>query len=989
MVTRLKVLKQNSYGAKFIQDAIHNVYEMFKPIHCYIAYFDKHYKKATSLAYYVNGSSSNTIFTYLIENSFCKDMLASGKPYLVSDKINNIYPFNQITASNSLQHYLGLPIFSRRGDIVGVIGCLFESSCLFSNEQHGEWCKFLGDILGSDVQYLALLSEQTKLLREMEECQQEAQLGNLQVDLATGSYYWSKEIYRIFQCDIATFIPNNITVNKFIHPDDRSRVTELRCEMISNANISYSVIYRIVLADGQIKYLREHCHILRDINGVATLIKGILQDVTEFYYLSNKLNQASDKLSVTYNAVIEGIWEYNLESKLLITSPKFWDILSVSKDSIKNIHDWLVMIHKDDRLAVVECFSKLRNGDTTSLDVDFRLQSKNNDKVCRWFNCKGNIIESSNSNYCNRVVGVLIDITDTVVATQQLILAKTVFDNTSECIIITDQDNNIISVNKAFEKVTGYRNADIIGENPRILASGYHNLEFYQQMWHSLETTGIWQGQLHNRRSDGVIYPEEMTINKIEDDHKVVNYVGVFHDISSRKQTEKKLRSLADNDMLTGLMNRRRFIEKVEKHIAQISNMSSDNLSTSVCSLLFIDLDDFKIFNDLYGHDFGDKVLKEVADILRTTVCEHSVICRYGGDEYAVLIKNKDVNYAKIIANKLVNIISKPIKCNDIDINLTISIGISSYPESGTTHQALLKNADYAMYEQKWLGRNGVCIYDQQLQYEYIRKLILRDKLKHAIKDKKITVYYQPIIDNKTGEVCKFEALARWYDDHEGFIPPNVFIPIAERYGLIGMLGQQVFEKACADLDRIHRCGFSDIIFSINHSVKEFSQHNQEYIFETINNYNLPYSAIMIEITESTALDDGKNILEILAAFRDRGIAISLDDFGTGYSSLAAIIDIKPDIIKIDRSFIVDIEHSKESQMLVSLVIDLSCKLNVEVVAEGVETQAQLDILSSMSCHYIQGYYYSPAVAIDDAIEILKARNHKIGVDDINAKVLQ
>ena len=494
-------------------------------------------------------------------------------------------------------------------------------------------------------------------------------------------------------------------------------------------------------------------------------------------------------------------------------------------------------------------------------------------------------------------------------------------------------------------------------------------------MWHSLETTGSWQGQLKNRRSDGIIYPEEMTINKIEDDHNVINYVGVFHDISSRKQTEKKLKLLANNDTLTGLMNRRRFIEKVEKYIAQINDVSTDDSATSVCSLLFIDLDDFKIFNDLYGHDFGDKVLQKVADILRATVCEHSVICRYGGDEYAVLIKGQNVNYALHIANQLVDIISQPIKCNDIDINLTISIGISSYPESGTTHQALLKNADYAMYEQKWLGRNGICVYDQQLQHEYIRKLKLRDKLKQAISAQQIVVHYQPIVDNKTGNVCKFEALARWYDDQEGFISPGIFIPIAERYGLIGMLGQLVFEKACADLDRIHRSGFTDVVFSINHSVKEFSQHNQEYIFETINNYNLPYSAIMIEITESTALDDGKNIIDILAAFRSRGIAISLDDFGTGYSSLAAIIDIKPDIIKIDRSFIVNIEHSKESQMLVSLVIDLSRKLKVEVVAEGVETQAQLDILSEMACHYIQGFYYSPAVAIDDAITILKERN--------------
>lgn len=980
MVTTLKALKRNSYGSEFIQEALHTVYEMFKPRHCYIAYFDKIHHKATSLAYYADGRLSNTIFSYLIENTFCQTMLTTKKPYSFSSNAISAYPFNQIITSYSFQHYLGLPIFSREGDVIGVIGCLFESPCSYSNTEHGEWCKVLGDILGSDVQYLALLSEQKKLLREMEECQQEAQVGNLQVDIATDSYYWSKEIYRIFQCDITTFIPNSLTFNNFIHPDDRTRVKELRHEMLNSTKMSYSIIYRIVLSEGTSKYLREHCHILRDIKGTATLIKGVLQDITDFYHLSNQLHQTSDKLTMTYNAVTEGIWEYDLETYELITSPKFWDVLSVKENTVNNLHDWILMIHKDDRLAVVECFSKLRNGDTTSVDVEFRLQSQNNEQVCRWFNCKGNVVVLNHQYSRDRVVGVLVDITDSVVATQQLILAKTVFDNTSECIIITDQDNNIISVNKAFEVVTGYCQTDVIGKNPRFLASGYHDLDFYKQMWHSIETTGTWQGQLHNRRSDGVIYPEEMTINKIEDDHKVINYVGVFHDISTRKQTEKKLRLLADNDMLTGLMNRRRFIEKVEKHIAQISNEHDSYSSPTECSLLFIDLDDFKTFNDLYGHDFGDNILKKVANILRETVCEHSVICRYGGDEYAVLIKNKDINYAKNIANKLVDIISQPIKCNDIDINLTISIGISSYPESGTTHQALLKNADYAMYEQKWLGRNGMCIYDQQLQHEYITKLKLRDKLKLAITTQKIIVHYQPIIDNTTGIVCKFEALARWHDDQDGFIPPSVFIPIAERYGLIGMLGQLVFETACADLDRIHRCGFNDIVFSINHSVKEFSQHNQEYIFETINRYGLPYSAIMIEITESTALDDGKNIIEILAAFRARGITLSLDDFGTGYSSLAAIIDIKPDLIKIDRSFIVDIEHSKESQMLVSLVIDLSCKLNVGVVAEGVETQAQLDILSAMSCHYIQGFYYSPAVAIDDAIAMLQTRNSVIDI---------
>ncbi|WP_163922671.1 EAL domain-containing protein [Photobacterium sp. Alg240-V54] len=978
MVTTLKALKRNSYGGEFIQEALASVYEMFKPVHCYIAYFDKVHQKAISLAYYVDGHLSNTVFSYSIENAPCIKLISEGSSLHLSHNISQTYPFNQIITSHVFHSYLGLPVFSRQGEVIGVIGCLFDTDFLFSEALHQEWCDVIGHILGSDVEYLALLSSQKKLLREMEQCQQEAKLGNWQLDLVTKSYYWSKEIYRIFQCEINNFIPNEKTINDFIHTDDRVRVNELKDAMLNSSNVSYCIIYRIVLASGKTKYLRENCNILRNINGVATVIKGILQDITDFYHINDKLNQASNKLTMTYNAVVEGIWEYDLKTKKLVTSPKFWDILSINQNHAKNISDYLAMVHKDDRPAVIEAFSKLRNGDAISIDVEFRLQLKNKQSEYRWLNCKGNVIESNNNHSSDSIVGVLIDITDTIVAAQQSTLAKTVFDNTSECIVITDQDNNIISVNKAFETVTGYSKNYVIGKNPRILASGYHDLAFYEKMWDSLETTGTWQGQLHNRRSDGAIYPEEMTINKIEDDHKVVNYVGVFHDISSRKQTEKKLRLLADNDMLTGLMNRRRFVEKVEKQINKMTHPEKGGTTTGVCSLLFIDLDDFKIFNDLYGHDFGDDILKRVADILRSTVCENSIICRYGGDEYAVLIKDKDIDYAKYIARQLIDIISNPIICNDIEINLTISIGISAYPESGTTHQALLKNADYAMYEQKWLGRNGLCVYDQQLQSEYIGKLKLRDKLKYAIDANKIKVYYQPIVDCRTGKVCKFEALARWYDDVDGFISPGVFIPIAERYGLIGQLGQQVFEQACADLDRIHRCGFDDIIFSINHSVKEFSQHNQQYIFDTINNYHLPYSAIMIEITESTALDDGKNIIDTLAAFRSRGIAISLDDFGTGYSSLAAIIDIKPDIIKIDRSFIIDIEHCKESKMLVSLVLDLSHKLNVEVVAEGVETQAQLDILSSMACRYIQGYYYSPAVAIDDAIAILKVRNHNV-----------
>ncbi|WP_052956232.1 bifunctional diguanylate cyclase/phosphodiesterase [Photobacterium angustum] len=973
MVTGLKALKRNQYGKDFISNTMQSVYDELKPDHFYIAYFNKTGTKATSLAYYVNGNKKVSNISYMLDEIPCRKVLESGAIYLLSSQAHLVYPKDKLLVEYGFEAYLGIPIFSQHDDVIGILVCLFDQPITLAPPQF-DWCESIGQQLGSELQYLALLAEQELLLSEMESSQRVAKLGNWQWYVQTNTITWSQEVYRIYEIE-HQLTPNLKLVQEYIHPEDRERVIHFMDNIIKSSHSSYNIIYRILLPNGKVKYIRNESIIFKDDNGNTIQVRGIVQDITEFYHLSSELSKTSNKLHVTYNAIIEGVWEYHFSSDKKITSPKIWDLLKVDSAKVNTFHEWIYIIHKDERRAVINAFKKIKGNNCQSFSFEFRKNPYlvDNNSAERWFKCEGRVVDADAFGKNKKIAGVLTDITDSISTIQQLNLAKTVFDNTSECIIITDSCNNIVTVNKSFEEVTGYIKDDVVGKNPSILSSGMHDKSFYENMWHSVETTGQWKGQLYNRRKNGHVFPEEMSINKIEDDnHEVVNYVGVFHDVSVRQQTERQLRFYANNDALTTLMNRRRFSEMVEKELVFVNDNKADVSCYKEFSILFIDLDDFKAINDLYGHDVGDKLLKNIAETLLKHCSDDSLVCRYGGDEFAILLKGHSSSEAKKYAEDLIGVLLQPIYIDTIKLDITISIGISTYPESGLTHLDLLKNADYAMYEQKRNGRNGISIYDGNLQAEYLRQLRLKDRLIKAISEYKIQVYYQPIIDIETGKVCKFEALTRWFDEEEGYISPVIFIEMAEKYGLIGDLGKIVFDKACCDLAGMRQQGFTDICISINRSVREFSNCDQKYIYDIIERYNLPFDKIMIEITESAALDEGNNILELLSEFSQKGISIAIDDFGTGYSSMSAIIANKPNVIKIDRSFIIDIEHSVESQILVSLVMDMSRKLNLDVVAEGVESEAQVRILSKMGCHYIQGFYFSPAVEIEQAMRLLE-----------------
>lgn len=893
---------------------------------------------------------------------------------IIPNALYQAYPLYTHQHVESADTYVGIPLFARNQQLVGVLSCIFKRR-FDSVDALCEFCEIFSAYLGQEVGYEALLMRQSQLQWQLEEGQRVAKVGSWIWNFQDEYFEWSKEVYRIYDIKDESILPTLSLLSALIHPEDREWVLDTLQRSIESDAVNYNLVHRVQFWDGTIKYLRKRAEVLRDSQGKAVEMRGTVHDVTDVYQISAKLNKASRQLTTTFNSVDEGIWEFDLQRRELATSAKFWHLLGREKPKEgDDLQAWLSCIVEEDRDEGVDYFDRfIQQQHASVFQFEFRLKPCSRVAVdgneC-WLTVKGSIVARDENGKPTKVAGIQRDITHTVEAKRQLDRAQVVFDNTSECILITDKHNKIISVNRAFEETTGYRENELLGLSPNILSSGIHDAKYYQSLWHNLNHYGHWKGEVWNRRKNGEIYPEEISINVIRDDNEeIINYVAVFRDISHWKKAEEQLTFFAYKDPLTGLVNRRSFVQRVKKHIASI-----DDKRAQTFSLLFIDMDDFKSLNDLYGHDFGDKVLVHIANCLKRVFPAADDICRYGGDEFCVLLPETTSGAARVWGQQVVDSVAEAFVLDDIEVNTTVSIGISTYPESGETHTELLKNADYAMYNMKGQGRNGICQYDSALQSDYIEKLKMRDRLKKAISDELLTVYYQPVVDAKTGQISRFEALIRWIDDIEGSISPAEFIPVAERYGLIRPLGDFVLHQVCRDLKQLHQSGFSDVTISLNRSVKEFiSSNGLPPIWDTIESYGLPLNAIVVEITESTASSESCDIQSLLSSFKQKGIEIALDDFGTGYSSLSSIVELRPNIIKIDRSFIEGIDK-QENRTLVSLIIDLSHKLGIQVIAEGVETRKQLNILREMNCHFVQGFFYSPAVPFTDCISILEGQ---------------
>jgi diguanylate cyclase (GGDEF)-like protein/PAS domain S-box-containing protein len=549
-------------------------------------------------------------------------------------------------------------------------------------------------------------------------------------------------------------------------------------------------------------------------------------------------------------------------------------------------------------------------------------------------------------------------------ANRQINLFAQAFKHTTEGVIILDKMHRIVAVNSAYTRILGYSEHESINAATAIFQFQNEKDGFFEHIWKTVSFDGQWVGDINEKTKNGKDIVLEISISAAYHPHTndVENFVVVVSDISDKKKAELELRQLANYDLLTGLPNRTLFQDRLQHAIAHAHR------ETQQVAILFLDLDRFKQINDSLGHDVGDLLLQSVSKRIHNQIREDDTLARIGGDEFVLILENvEQTQYIAQVAEKIILQFSKPFELNGYQVTSSTSIGISIYPTDGENSNALLKNADTAMYAAKNQGRNNFQFYTKQMNALALERLNLENDLRDSIENQELMLYYQPRVDLNQQKITSLEALVRWNHPKKGMIPPSEFIPIAEDSGLIIPLTYFVLEEACRTLRSWHEAGFNHLKISINLSAIHFQQDDiVQLLQDTADKFFILPSFIEIEITESTIMNNIDYTINLLRKIKSFGFGIAVDDFGTGYSSLSYIQRFPISILKIDRSFVKEVTKSPRGKALVDIVINLAKSLDLTIVAEGVETKSQLQYLFERNCDEIQGFYFARPQPAED-----------------------
>lgn len=738
-------------------------------------------------------------------------------------------------------------------------------------------------------------------------------------------------------------------LKEFILPSHRRSFVEFHKSVC--AGNSGVLEFPILGRKGSQRWLETHATPLRNVNGNIIGLLGVTRDITQRRQAASALTRANDRLSLALRAAGAGTWDWDMTTGKLSWSNELFQLFGMDPDQAEATFDtWLAALHPDDLQAAQDRITDAIR-DHISLFSEYRIVLGSGEM--RWIQALGNTTYDEHGTAA-RMAGICIDVTVQKIAEEKLQLSARVFAEAHEGIMITDASANIIDVNPAFCEITGYGRDQAIGLNLSIFNSGRQPPEFYTLMMQSLAEEGYWQGELWNRKNNGVVYAANLTISALRDKHgKAVNYVGLFSDITQAKQQQQTLELMAHYDALTQLPNRVLFADRFKQ---AINHCKRDKSLLGVC---YLDLDGFKQVNDTHGHEAGDQMLIELARRIKSVMREEDTVSRQGGDEFALLLGGFDtVEQCFNMLERIHQAIAQPYVIDDHIITLGASSGVTIYPLDESEPDTLLRHADHAMYQAKLDGRNHFQLFDPEhdMQVQSYRNQL--HIIEEAFDQREFCLYYQPKVNMRTGEVVGAEALIRWNHPQRGLVPPLDFLPVIEGTSLEIKIGNWVIEEALRQMAAWEESGL-EVKVSVNISPRhlqgeDFLMHLETSLAQFP---DISPQQLELEVLESSTMEDLPLVSRVIRDCQQRlGIKFALDDFGTGYSSLTHIRNLDVSIVKVDQSFVRDMIADPDDYAIVEAVLALSKAFRREVIAEGVETMEHGLILLNMGCTFAQGY---------------------------------
>ena len=725
--------------------------------------------------------------------------------------------------------------------------------------------------------------------------------------------------------------------------------------MLAGGNLVFSrLTRRLRWSESQLREARD------------TLELRVDERTQELKSQKRELRRNQERLMEAQRIARLGNWEWNLTTNDFWSSEELTRLLGLGPEQTLDCAALLAWSHPDDRAALRQAFARARD-EGQGFELEHRITAADGRQCV--VHQRAEVVVDENRRPL-RVQGTLQDITDQHRTSERLRQAAKVFDSSREGILITDPDGRILAANQALTEITGYTEDEILGKNPRIFQSGRHGEAFYEKLWQSVTETGAWRGEIWNRRKNGDIFPEWQTISAVYDQRgRVTHYVAVFSDLSSIKEARKRLEKLSYFDSLTGLPNRS-LLEDRLSHAIERAEAEDKRVG-----VVFLDIDRFKNVNDSLGHGVGDDILRELGRRLDEALGDGDTIGRIGGDEFVVLLEQVgDAEEVEQRVSGVLRAFQEPFPVEGDAIQLETSLGIAMYPEDGQQVSTLLRNADTAMYRAKERGRNRSQFYTPDLTDAARDRLRLEMALRRAVEERAFEVHYQPQVDLRSGRMVGVEALVRWNSPEFGPVSPGRFIPLAEDAGVIEGLSQHVMESACRDFQQWRASGLELGRLAVNISAIEIHKGNLvDRVREVLGKTGLLAACLEIEVTESVFMDHTDEVLAVFQELRSLGVHISIDDFGTGYSSLAYLQQLPLDQLKIDKSFVQAIDADDSGAAIPRAVIAMGHSLELNVLAEGVETDFQRQWLRDHGCDEGQGFFYSRPVPADEVPRFAEA----------------